>query len=752
VLWRVRATFRDAFALDAFPFDRHVLRIEVEHPTLGAEALVLRPDAEGFGIAPGVGLPGFSIGRRRTARERRVAHPTRLGRIGGPGAEAESRSRVSFEVELARHAAPWALRLFLPLALALALAGAVFAIDGGAGAARIAVAAAAVLAALLAHATQGDALPRPGYVVTADAYLAIAHGAALAALGGAVGLDLVARSGREGLAAALARGLGFGLPLAALGIGAIVTARRGRRAAAEPPAEPPRLAPRSTRPELAVGLLHEPTRLVEGCVTTADQFVSRFLVEQPVEHDNRLNLVARLAAGLPSFENGRMRILEDGRHEVRWRLKAGLRWGDGTPIVPEDALAAHRLRPIPQLSARGEGLRIENGEIVVEYEGPRVAALVDLRLFPRARVDELASEDGRRRFGTAAIPPLAGPFRIEAWHAGEEIVLSQNPYYAGGKVALERVRVRIFKTREDLSRAFAAREIQLVPEGVLEPAEAEALARRTEGAEARRSTAPNWYRLDVNHDDPLLADRRVRQALLFAIDREAMIRTVLGGYGKVAHTWLHPQHEGYSARTKRYPFDPARAAALLDEAGYRAGPDGKRRGPGGKPLELEIVRAERHPAAAIEFLAGAAWGPLGIAVRPRVYPEQTYFREVLGRRQWKQLAFYGYVFDPWETGRESWCHDRIPREENGWKGKNWAGWRNEAATALHLRIEATFNEDERADLFERQQAIWAEELPCLPLYRTEQALLVGAGLRGVVSHAGGDYALPWNAEDWHFVE
>src|SRR5205814_1153444 len=138
--------------------------------------------------------------------------------------------------------------------------------------------------------------------------------------------------------------------------------------------------------------------------------------------------------------------------------------------------------------------------------------------------------------------------------------------------------------------------------------------------------------------------RRVRQALLLAIDRESLVRTVLGGYGKVAHSWLQPQHEGHFARVKQHPFDLARAAALLDEAGFRAGRDGKRRGPDGKPLVFEIARAEGHPAAVVDTIADAAWGPLGIGVAPCVHRDEVYFREILGRRQFRHFAFYAYTF------------------------------------------------------------------------------------------------------------
>jgi ABC-type transport system substrate-binding protein len=777
---RVRAEVRGDFAaaLEDYPYDAHVLRIEVEHPSLSAEDLVLAVDPERTGLAPGLDLPGFRFERTLRASERREPAPaaalrldagtTRAARAAGASGE---RSRLCFELRIARLIGPYVLRVgspyLVPLAIALAAPWSESPILAGA---------LALVTSLLADAVAARHVPPTTGATVADLHAALGRAAALGVLVATAGMGFLLRTANvgSGFYTAFRVMLEYALPAAAvlgaallgfpagrpLILGPLRRWRRGARApraaaadeGAAAPAAPRPAALRSTREELVVGLLHAPTRLVEGCVTTTDHLATRFLVEGPVEYDARLNLLPRLAAEVPTYENGRMEALSDGGVRVRWRLRPNLRWGDGTPIVPEDALAAHELRPIPRLSTRGPGIEVVDGEVVLTYEGPRPGAAADLRLFPSRHAARFKGAEGAARFGTSEIPPLAGPFILRSWTPGEDIVCERNPHYMLGPAALARVRLRFFRSRDALVSAFAAREVQLVPESVLEPGEADALARRTPGAEARRRAAPKTFFLVPNLDDPTLADRRVRQALLLAIDREALVRLALDGYGRVAHSWLPPQHEGYLAGIPRYACDPGRAARLLDEAGFRPGRDGRRRGPDGRPLTLEVARAERHPGAAVDFLSGAAWGPLGITVVPRLYKEAEYFREVLVRRRFAHLAFLGYVVDPWETGRELFSADRIPCAENEFQGRNFSGWRSAAATELHRRIDASHAEEERAELFERQQRLWAQELPLLPLYRPEEALVLGAGLRGVVLHAGGEYALPWNAEEWRFAE
>jgi len=785
---RIRATVKvDAHeALQDYPYDGHRLRFVVEHPTLAAAALSLVPDLERTGVDAALTVPGFHVERGLRAFERRRAPLGMEAQAGGPDAAAHERSQVVFELRIGRRIGPYAWRVGSAHLAVLALAATAPWIAPTVPWYTIYGASLALLASLISQLAADRDAPRAGGVTIADLHMSLARGYAIVAL--LIGVSVTANTQiiYSGTAAhftdsilyKILRALLFMLPpIALLGaallgfpVGKPLLLERirawrkgaGARVEADAPSEDdagaaasaspsrPATRPRSAKEELVIGLLQEPTRLVHGCITITDQLVSRLLTEGPIEYDARLDLVPRLAREVPGFANGGLVATEGGGLRVTWRLREGLRWADGAPVVPEDALAAHALQPFPGLSTRDLGIEVRGRDIVLTYDGPRPSALVDLRLFPRGRLEEWSGEAGRARFASAA-PPMAGPFKLASWTRGKELLLEANPHYLSGPPALGRVRIRIFDRAAALAQAFAAREVDLVPEGVLPPGEADALARRVPGADMRRRAAPNTYFLLPNHDDPVLADRRVRRALLLSIDREALVRVALDGYGITAHGWLPRLHEGFWEEVPRAAYDPQRAQALLDEAGYRAGKDGKRRGPDGRPLVLEVVRAERHPVEVVEYISEAAWRPLGIGVTSRALPEAEYFQEVLRKRRFAQLALFGYTVDPWETGRELWSEDRIPCAQNDFQGKNFGGWRSRAATDLHRRIDASFVDEERQDLFARQQRLWAEELPALPLYRPEQALLLAPGLEGVAPHAGGDHQLPWNAEEWRFA-
>ena len=81
-----------------------------------------------------------------------------------------------------------------------------------------------------------------------------------------------------------------------------------------------------------------------------------------------------------------------------------------------------------------------------------------------------------------------------------------------------------------------------------------------------------YEHIDLNLDTPILADRRVRRALLHGIDRVAISEQLFGGHQPVAHSFVNPSDWIYTEDVRRYRFDPARARALLEEAGWRVGP------------------------------------------------------------------------------------------------------------------------------------------------------------------------------------
>ncbi len=171
--------------------------------------------------------------------------------------------------------------------------------------------------------------------------------------------------------------------------------------------------------------------------------------------------------------------------------------------------------------------------------------------------------------GAAARPVGTGPFRFAGWRRGDSIVLTRNPDYWGRPAPLARV---TFKFISDPTAALAALKAGDVDAFPYFPAP-ESLAQLKSDPRFKVTVGATEGEtlMAMNQRRPPLNDLRVRRALSYAIDRKAVIEGAMFGYGEPIGSHFSPRDPGYVDLTGRYPHDPARARALLAEAGYRDG-------------------------------------------------------------------------------------------------------------------------------------------------------------------------------------
>ncbi len=742
LLWRVTGTFRDDFQLENFPFDRQKLSIAIQHPGLSADELVLEPDLEGTSVAPGLEIPGWSYERHFGAHSSVVELSPRFGGQSG------ARSQVHFSIYIQRPVMSLLAKILIPLIVVLSMSHGSFWIEPTDVSSRLILVTTAIFVASTVHYALSHTIPDTNYLTIADIYFAMVYGFLFVELIASIASHILVRRDHPVAIARLDQVVRWLLPAIFLGAAVATTwTAAGQRVSDRPAPAGGALAVKSVRPELAIGIMRKPGQLGPRAETVVDKFLTRLVLAPLVELDDRGRPHAVMAGEVPSFANGRLRLGDDGSTAVLWPLRRG-RWGDGSPVVEEDVVRENVLAGRYTTFRGARSVAPKDGEVLVEYEGVRRQALFDTFLFPHRALDGL-DDEARKRVLTRDLPPLSGPFVLEGFD-GETIRLVRNRHHEP-PAALERITVRTFPDKNALLGAFRRGDVQLVLPGDVDLETALALAAEVKGATAAVFDAPYVWHLDVNLDDPLLRDREVRRALFRAIDREAIVREVLGGHGKVAHSWLSPLHPARDPKIPTHPFDPAGAEAALAKLGFTRGIDSKLRDPSGAPVKFKIARADRHPTGMGEVIA-RSWNALGIEVEDDAHEYLEYMQVYTTQLRWPHFSFWGYNILPYETGRVYWVEDTIPRAENGWRGLNFNRWREPRVNELYARIERTFNPDDLADLLAEQQRIFAEELPAFMLYTGEQAILLGPGLAGVRPHAAGEPMIGWNAAEWRFSQ
>ena len=262
-----------------------------------------------------------------------------------------------------------------------------------------------------------------------------------------------------------------------------------------------------------------------------------------------------------------------------------------------------------------------------------------------------------------------------------------------------------------------------------------------------------YEHIDLMLDNPILADRRLRQALLHGIDRDAISERLFAGRNPVADGNVSPLDWVYSDAIPTYPYDPERAEALLEEAGWtRQGGSGLRRNAAGDPLRLEIMTtAGDRTRELVQQVIQSQLRDIGVELTIRNEPARVFFGQTVSQRRFTGLAMFAWFSSPENVPRTTLHCEQIPTEENGWGGQNYTGYCTPEMDALIDRIEVELDREARAELWAELQRLYATDLPALPLYWRAQPFVLPPWLEGVrpTGHMG--TTTLW-VEEWRRAE
>lgn len=499
-------------------------------------------------------------------------------------------------------------------------------------------------------------------------------------------------------------------------------------------------SPASAR-DLVIGINQFPSNLHPNIDSMASKSYVLGLTQRPLTtYNQKWELVCMLCVELPTLENGKA-VAEGapgGKHGVAltYTIRPGATWGDGTPITTRDVLFTWELGRHPKSGVGSSELyrRIWRIDVVDdrtftlhdERLGFSYNAINDFRLLPEhleRKVFEADPDTYRNRtlFDTDPTNPgLAfGPYRIIQIAPGSQIVLERNPTWWGDPPAFDRIVVKAIENTAALEANLLSGEVDMI-EGSIGLSLDQALAfERRNGDRFQVLYKPGlvFEHMDVMLDNPALADVRVRQALLYGLDRAAISQRLFAGRQPVADTPVHPLDWVHTDDVAHYPYDPAKAASLLDEAGWVPGAGGLRRNAAGEPLRLELMTtAGNRTRELIQQVIQGQWRKLGIETVIRNEPPRVFFGETTSKRRFTGLALFAWISSPENVPRTTLHSQEIPSQENGWSGQNFTGFKSPQMDALLDAIEVELDRDKRALLWAELQRLYATELPALPLF------------------------------------
>lgn len=339
----------------------------------------------------------------------------------------------------------------------------------------------------------------------------------------------------------------------------------------------------------------------------------------------------------------------------------------------------------------------------------------------------------------------AGPFRLKEWERGSYVTLERNPDYGGEPAGVQEITFRFIPSTEQPA-ALANGEVDVIyPQPQIDLIDQ---VRDIEGVEYDVNFGVTWEHVTYNLANPVLADVRVRQAIGLAVDRQAVVDTLMKPFSDEAtvlqnHVYVNNQPEYADNAGDFAARDLGRAGALLDEAGWTVGSDGIRE----KDGERLVLRIGTTGGDALrertQELLQAQLREAGIELRIENVPEAGIFDVVFGGEETAQdwdLALFAWV------GTPTAALDYTGVYGTG-QGNNPGGYSNEQVDALLAQATAEVDDTARAALLNQvDQALW-QDPPNLPLYQKPTFVAYRDTIENVVDNSSAE-GLTWNAQRW----
>ncbi len=525
---------------------------------------------------------------------------------------------------------------------------------------------------------------------------------------------------------------------------------------------------------LVIGITQFPSTLnAHFDAMFAKTLVLGMTVRPLTAYDKDWNLVCMLCTELPTMENGKA-VLEnygDGRQgiAVTYEIDPDVRWGDGTPVTSADFAFTIEAGQHPESGIQGGELfrRIRSFDIIddktftlhvdrVTYDYNSFGVTPLPQHLERENFKQPREYRNRSAYDTDTYNKALyfGPYRVTRVEPGAYIELEKNETWSGNEPEFDKIIVRIIENTAALEANLLSGSIDYI-EGVLGLTLDQGLAfqkRHPDAYDYNFRVGLIYEHIDLNLDNPILSDVRVRKALLHAIDRNAISERLFDGMQPVAHVFINPLDTIYHDGVLKYDFAPDIASRLLDEAGWDTIHDGVRHNAQGEPLLLEFgTTSGSRVREAVQQVLQSQWSSLGVDVRIRNQPARVFFGETVLKRRFKGMAMYAWLSTPESSPREFLHSAHIPTEENNYSGSNYTGYRNPTMDELIDTVEVELNFEKRKQIWAQIQNEYVQDVPVLPLYYRANPFIFPKWLKGIEPTGNSSPTTLW-VENWTVAE
>jgi peptide/nickel transport system substrate-binding protein len=456
---------------------------------------------------------------------------------------------------------------------------------------------------------------------------------------------------------------------------------------------------------------------------SASSEISGMIFNGLVKYDKDINLAGDLAQ---SWE------VLDGGLTIIFHLRKDVFWQDGVRFSAQDVEFTYKkmIDPAVRTPYGGDFERVKALEVLddhtvkVTYKEPFVPGLASwgMSMIPK----HILEKEDLNTTGFSRKPVGTGPYKLKAWKSQDKIELVANRDYFEKRPFIDRSISRVIP---DESTIFLELQTQGVDSGGLTPLQ---YSRQTDSEffkkHYRKFRLPgfNYTYLGYNLSNPKFSDKRVRQALNYAVDKAEIIEMVLLGFGTVSTGPFVPQSWAYNQGIVPMSFDPVKARQLLTEAGWQdANKDGWLE-KDGRVFEFTIAtnqgNEERQKVAQI---IQRRLKNIGIRVKIKVVEWSVFLSEFIDRKNFEAILL------GWSVPRDPdiydiWHSSKIKEGEF-----NFIGYKNNEVDQLLIEGRRNFDQGQRQKIYHRIHEIIYDEQPYMFLFTSESLSILHNRFQGI---------------------
>lgn len=443
---------------------------------------------------------------------------------------------------------------------------------------------------------------------------------------------------------------------------------------------------------------------------------------------------------IPTIEN-KMAKKNGEKLDVTFELLDNAQWGDGQPVICKDIEFAWKIGKDNNVSIASREAYENITAVTADKANPKKCTIA----FAKTKFDYFANlpdpmpshleESVHKKFGgqsegydrnslyvkAPTTPGLYnGPYMISDVKLGSHVIFIPNPKWQGKKPYFQKIIFKLIPNSSTMEANLRSGNIDMIcPAGGIDVAQGVIFERKVKSENLPHKVVFEdgviYAHIDLNLDNPILKDLKVRQALSYSFNKKEMIDSLLEGRGKVANHFLTESDPWATNKVEVYNYNKRKANSLLDEAGWKMGASGYRE-KNGKTLALTLMAASGAKVnELIETYLQDKFKAIGVQLQLKNEPARVFFGETTTHRNF-EMALFSWVSIPESSPRSILHSSMIPSAKNSWAGQNFTGYKNPEVDKWIDALEQEMNAAKRAEIGKKIVAQYTKDIPVIPVY------------------------------------